>query len=75
MKAENYFKKNGKIYGVTGWGMKFVFNDLSIAQKWAPVDDGDSRRLVSRSEAEKGFGDIRDYVAYQKCFSNGSYNI
>lgn len=62
MKVENYFKKNGCIYGVsekfnfgrlTGYSRKF--DSLEEANKWLSTEEGDfrTRSLVSKTYARR----------------------
>lgn len=59
MSPETYFKKNGKIYGVSskynfGWShYVVVFDDFQCAQKWLHTEEYDfrERELMSRTVA------------------------
>ena len=62
MKAERYFKKNGKIYGVSSkfdfgtWNHTvYAFDDLETAEEWLENEEYDfrERELTSRSRAIK----------------------
>lgn len=61
-KIENYFEKNGKIYGVSSkFAFKkwehyiIIFNNLEKAYKWLQTEEYDfrERELMSRSAAIK----------------------
>ena len=72
MKAEKYFEKNGKIYGVSskynfGWSHRgYVFSSMEAAEKWLNTEEYDfrERELMSKSAAEKlcGKGDFKEVV-------------
>lgn len=62
MKVENYFKKNGYIYGVsekfsfcrlTGYAKKF--DSMEKANEWLVTEEGDfrTRSLVSKTYAKR----------------------
>lgn len=62
MLAENYFKKNGYIYGDSakcnfwGWSHRlWKFTDWDDAQEWLHTEEYDfrERELISRTEAKK----------------------
>lgn len=62
MRADNYFKKNGRIYGVSSkyefgkWShIGYVFTSMEKAEKWLHTEEHDfrERELMSKSRAEK----------------------
>lgn len=64
MKAENYFKKNHFVYGISSkfefgrWaGYIKRFDDMESAEKWLNTEEYDfrERELCSRSKAMKWF--------------------
>lgn len=69
MKVENYFKKNGVIYGISsvfkfGWWKCYVikFDNLEKAQKWLNEPEGEfrERELCTKSQ-------IKHYLTFMDC--------
>ena len=70
MKAEKYFEKYGKIYGVSRkyefgkWNAYAVeFDSMEDAEKWLNTEEYDfrERELVSKTAAIKECRDVRKY--------------
>lgn len=75
MKYANYFKRTGKVYGVSSkfefnnWShVGYVFDSIESAEKWLHTEESDfrERELMSKSAAEdlcgRGYNFIKEAV-------------